>query len=400
MDLVIASSRPALPAFRSVLATVESALLSRCGYIQGRVALDGNDELPVALNYLADKGPWSSNAALVIDKSNERAMALKRSDLDALASFCIATDLPPSRIIFIAQSRYPNELTSAIRRDVDLPLWELPNFVSYHAYPVHLAESYGPSLPNDFSYSQLYYSLPRFLCLNRLARPHRRALAAGIKYLGLKNVILSEQNVSGSHRDEASLRKIIRQDFGSFLPLVEQFGVSAKTPPVSGSLLIRVGPGSIGIPDEASRSSCLWIVTESEYDHIRLTEKTFKPIAAHRPFVIAGAAGSLVQLRDWGFETFDGIIDETYDTIHSHNERFLTLLAEIERLTRLLADTHERRKFLDAVHSICERNQDHLARGFAPLIKQRAGRHFLAALNRPVIALKSSGPSNSKSHKV
>jgi hypothetical protein len=45
-----------------------------------------------------------------------------------------------------------------------------------------------------------------------------------------------------------------------------------------------------------------------------LTEKIFKPIAGCQPFVVIGGSGILTYLKSQGFETFDNLFDETYDT--------------------------------------------------------------------------------------
>lgn len=44
-----------------------------------------------------------------------------------------------------------------------------------------------------------------------------------------------------------------------------------------------------------------------------LTEKTYKPISSHHPFIIFGFPGSLKYLQKQGFQTFDNIFDESYD---------------------------------------------------------------------------------------
>ena len=45
-----------------------------------------------------------------------------------------------------------------------------------------------------------------------------------------------------------------------------------------------------------------------------ITEKTYKPIAFRHPFVIMGQQGILKSLRHQGFETFENLFDESYDT--------------------------------------------------------------------------------------
>jgi hypothetical protein len=66
--------------------------------------------------------------------------------------------------------------------------------------------------------------------------------------------------------------------------------------------------------DECAES-LLYLVTETVATGRRhhLTEKTFKPIAMGMPFVIVGTRGSLEYLRNYGFRTFEGIWDESYD---------------------------------------------------------------------------------------
>jgi len=66
-----------------------------------------------------------------------------------------------------------------------------------------------------------------------------------------------------------------------------------------------------------------------------LTEKTFKPIAMGMPFVITGTAGSLAFLRRYGFKTFEGVWDESYDQETNdilRAERIASLLKSLDEL--------------------------------------------------------------------
>ena len=65
-----------------------------------------------------------------------------------------------------------------------------------------------------------------------------------------------------------------------------------------------------------------------------LTEKTFKPIKHAQPFVIVGAAGSIHQLRDMGYKTFDHVIDHSYDTIVNNTQRWDAVCNEMERIAK------------------------------------------------------------------
>lgn len=112
--------------------------------------------------------------------------------------------------------------------------------------------------------------------------------------------------------------------------------------------------------DIAHYNSCaIDVVLETLYDDERwhLTEKILRPIACGKPFMLAGPAGSLQYLRSYGFKTFDGIIDEHYDTISNP-------LARLESITdamRKISDKspEEKQQTWAAMRDICEFNRAH-----------------------------------------
>lgn len=81
----------------------------------------------------------------------------------------------------------------------------------------------------------------------------------------------------------------------------------------------------------------LEVVLETLFDDERshLTEKSLRPIACNKPFILAATPFSLEYLRSYGFKTFNGLIDETYDTIVDPLKRLETILKEIKRLSCL-----------------------------------------------------------------
>lgn len=71
------------------------------------------------------------------------------------------------------------------------------------------------------------------------------------------------------------------------------------------------------------------------YNENHVDEKPFKPITYKHPFVYCGQPYSLRHLRQMGYRTFDGIIDESYDTELDPNKRMLMVADEIKRLSNL-----------------------------------------------------------------
>ena len=63
-----------------------------------------------------------------------------------------------------------------------------------------------------------------------------------------------------------------------------------------------------------------------------ITEKTFKAIKNAQPFVIFGPAGTLKQLREMGYRTFDHVIDNRYDSIADNNQRWQAALNAVRQL--------------------------------------------------------------------
>lgn len=76
------------------------------------------------------------------------------------------------------------------------------------------------------------------------------------------------------------------------------------------------------------------IVTETamHYPYPLITEKTYRPIASGRPFIILGPYRTLEFLRSLGFSTFPSIIDESYDLIYNPEQRFLSVCQTIKKI--------------------------------------------------------------------
>jgi len=111
-----------------------------------------------------------------------------------------------------------------------------------------------------------------------------------------------------------------------------------------------------------SAESLLYLVTETVYTGRRhhLTEKTFKPIALGMPFVIVGTRGSLEYLRSYGFRTFEGIWDESYDQEEDS--------VRIERIASLLRSLDElpvpaKQDLFDQAQEVIKHNWNHFYNG-------------------------------------
>jgi len=98
-------------------------------------------------------------------------------------------------------------------------------------------------------------------------------------------------------------------------------------------------------------STCWHFVVESymrsdswfaapEYPNYRteISEKSYKPLAYFQPFVVLGSNHTLAFLQSQGFETFDNLWSEHYDTVASDQERLSTVFD----LVRDIVQTYNR----------------------------------------------------------
>jgi hypothetical protein len=89
-------------------------------------------------------------------------------------------------------------------------------------------------------------------------------------------------------------------------------------------------------PINVVEESLIHVVTETFFNHpwdSIFTEKIFKPIYFHMPFVLFSSPGALKYLKNLGFKTFSSFIDESYDFEFDNETRFNMIVSECKRLS-------------------------------------------------------------------
>lgn len=113
--------------------------------------------------------------------------------------------------------------------------------------------------------------------------------------------------------------------------------------------------------DQAAESM-LYLITETVAtgQRLHLTEKTFKPIAMGMPFVLVGTKGSLKYLKEYGFKTFEGIWDESYDDAEDQDriQRIASLLTSLDELPE-----EAKQDLFEQCIPIIEHNWNHFYKG-------------------------------------
>jgi hypothetical protein len=91
------------------------------------------------------------------------------------------------------------------------------------------------------------------------------------------------------------------------------------------------------IYEQPHLDSWLSAISEAQYEDsqgtVFLSEKMFKPISCHHPFIVLGNKNSLYEMKKLGYQTFSKWIDEGYDTL-SHSKRMDAIIESIKQFDK------------------------------------------------------------------
>jgi hypothetical protein len=202
-----------------------------------------------------------------------------------------------------------------------------------------------------------------FMSPNRIVagkRDHRVLFLYNIFKHGLENNHISAPRVCQYERVDIS---IIAQKYAHVYQDITNVLARADLPRLfAGEEQQEMHSYQLGNFTEAA-DSLVYVPTETVYFGRRthITEKTFKAIALEMPFVLVAPAGSLAYLREYGFKTFAGIFDESYDL--ETND-----VIRIEKVAQLLKDLNnlsvtERYEIHQACLPVVEHNYNHFYSG-------------------------------------
>jgi hypothetical protein len=107
------------------------------------------------------------------------------------------------------------------------------------------------------------------------------------------------------------------------------------------------------IPINIYNQTAYTLVAETQYDDqfSFFTEKIIKPMMCKRIFLVCSGQYYLRNLRAWGFQTFEGVIDESYDLEPDCNKRVEMLLKQVNYL-----ETANQQYIYDSASHIIEHN--------------------------------------------
>ena len=276
-----------------------------------------------------------------------------------------------SRLKILVTSEYSKELPT----DLHSLYYFFHGFAALDWYRGYYALNYDKTVVRPYKYD--------FISFNRIInndRSYRIYFVSLLKELGLLNQGLVSfnvtDNVSDDWRDEVSdpnskLSEQAKQHAETHLVDVDKLVIDNANLHGSASADIpRTIPGYWPNNDQPNVDTFWHIVTETVfyYPKLHLTEKIFKPIVSKQSFMLLAAPGNLAYLKSYGFKTFEGIIDETYDTIEDNDLR-------IEAVVRQLAwycglSDKDKTDVMRAVEPIVLHNFHHFYGEFKQIITQ------------------------------
>ena len=211
----------------------------------------------------------------------------------------------------------------------------------------------------------------KFLFLNGRARPHRKYLwerfrAIGILDQALWTMLDVRPTISRHFRLDSNGTNLMATNTPlQRLPAeyeVERFRNTtiSDVDPMRSFIKHEIFEnlwGEIYLQPEPYNDTYFSLVTETvfNYPYSFRTEKIAKPLAIGHPWIVASGPGFYRDIRNLGFKTFEGIIDESFDLIDNHQDR-------MERIVTVVKDlcNQNLQSFLSACESICKYNQQHL----------------------------------------
>lgn len=213
-------------------------------------------------------------------------------------------------------------ISGIIHNDSVSTLHSLEWLSSTAFYNTELTNSLSTLRP--FSSKEMYFDF-----LPGTPKPHRLKIASYIKNQNLDSKIISGRLFKKTDN-------IYRVDFADESLWNSGFQSEVDNPRPFDDVIyqgISVKASQI-VPEKIYNSSCYSIVSETKIDNSFsfYTEKIAKPLLASRLFVVFSGKNYLKGLHKLGFKTFDGIIDESYDTIDDHNERWNAALEQVKYL--------------------------------------------------------------------
>ena len=175
-------------------------------------------------------------------------------------------------------------------------------------------------------------NIKTFACLNKRLRPHRiwfykYMFEAGILDKGL--VSMNKFEKSNWYFEGKTIEPDYVDNLTENLPLLVY---GKRNDEMDDNHYIR------RFNDQICLDTFVTVISEAHCgdsnNTMFISEKTYKVIACRQPFIIMGNKDTLKKLRETGYRTFDGFIDESYDSLPTF-ERMEAIVESIKKIINI-----------------------------------------------------------------
>lgn len=97
---------------------------------------------------------------------------------------------------------------------------------------------------------------------------------------------------------------------------------------------------------------------DGDYQNVKFTDKIYRSIRMFHPFLYLGQYKALDKFKELGFKTFDGILDESYDDFEVPDDRYISILKQIDFIMN--KDKKELFDLVREVEEILYHNYNHI----------------------------------------
>lgn len=213
--------------------------------------------------------------------------------------------------------------------------------LEYNVYPILVAQ---PHTSGDAALPAPAYGeteTHRFSLFNGMPRPHRALLMVLLEREGLLPCVNYSWWNKGNRKNQSGLAAYLNVGLTRCpgLEVTPQEVEWLKDLPDRVVELPTADNSShhacSNIPFSFMNSAAFHIVSETEFleaGKLRMTEKTFKPVLAGRPFLMVGVPGVMQYLEDRKFDLLSDYVDHSYDDEKNPELRLRMIVKEIGRL--------------------------------------------------------------------
>jgi len=288
----------------------------------------------------------NGRALLVIDNINEGFQD------DSLYGFwhqsCERYGLPPKCIIYATSNLL--EKTTYLNWAKKNGITHTINVIAFahleYSQQTCLLKSYRMiSWEDHLNRKSKKFMMKDFNCLNRVSRFQREYLTLMMIESGLhRNAFISQNDIKFCTSAVNGISDVLLEKANELLPLIVDDSDFNNNKAMHLNVDIYL-------------NSWVTVITETHADDnpkcCFISEKIWKPIYALHPFMVLGHPGTLSMLREMGYKTFQGLVDERYD-----NEPFESRVRMIINNLNLLRVIKDKIGWFEQCKEICLHNRD------------------------------------------